>query len=111
MSDEKQYPSLAKQVKNLAGFSFELIKNAIQTGALQVSEEIKNQRLEICRKCEKYDAQQIRCIECGCFLEFKASFSLDSCPLEKWVESDKDWMKEKFDTLIENMEKNKSSGN
>lgn len=111
MSEEKNYPSLLKQGKNLAEFSFELIKNAIQTGALQVSEEIKNQRLEICRKCEKYDAQQVRCIECGCFLESKTSFSLDSCPLGKWVESDKDWMEERFDALIENIEKNESSGN
>ena len=105
MSEEKNYPSLLQQGKNLAEFSFELIKNAVRTGALQVSEEIKNQRLEICRECDKYDAKQIRCIECGCFLENKASFSLDSCPLGKWVESDKDWMEERFNTLVEDMKK------
>jgi hypothetical protein len=108
MSDEKNYPSLVQQGKNLAEFSFELIKNALATGALHVSDEVKNQRLEICRKCEKYDSEQVRCIECGCFLEYKAQFSLDSCPLEKWGESNKDWMDEKFDTLIENMKNNES---
>ena len=108
MSEEKNYPSLLQQGKNLAEFSFELVKNAIQTGALHVSDEIKNQRMEICRNCEKYDSRQIRCTECGCFLENKTGYALDSCPLGKWRESDKDWMEEKFGTLIENMEKNES---
>ena len=106
MTENKNYPSLLQQGKNLAGFSFELIKNAIQTGALEVSDEIKNQRLEICKTCEKYDAQQVRCVECGCFLEAKTSFALNSCPLEKWTESDKDWMEQKFDSVIKGMENN-----
>jgi hypothetical protein len=106
MSDEKDYPSLVRQGKNLAEFSFELIKYALTSGALRVSDEVKNQRLEICRKCDKYDPEQVRCIECGCFLDHKTSFSIDSCPLEKWGESNKDWINEKFDTLIDNMEKN-----
>lgn len=106
MSEKQDYPSLLQQGKNLAEFSFELIKKALETGALQVSDEVKNQRLEICRKCEKYDSEQIRCTECGCFLEYKAGFSLDSCPLEKWGESKKDWMDGKFNTLIDGMEKN-----
>ena len=53
MSEKQNYPSLFQQGKNLAEFSFELIKKALETGALQVSDEVKNQRLEICRKCEK----------------------------------------------------------
>ena len=106
MSEQKDYPSLLEQGKNLAEFSFELIKKAVQTGALQVSDEIKTQRLEICSKCDKYDEKQVRCTECGCFLESKASFSLDSCPLGKWKESNKDWMNEKFDSVIEDMKKN-----
>jgi hypothetical protein len=106
-----EYPSLPEQGKNLASFTFELIKNALETGALHVSDEVKNQRLEICRACEKYDPKQIRCIECGCFLEHKASFAIDSCPLKKWEESNEEWINEKFDTLVNNMEKNESSGN
>ena len=103
-----KYPSLPEQGKNFASFTFDLIKNALQTGALHVSDEVKNQRLEICRKCEKYDSEQVRCIECGCFLEHKTAFSIDSCPLEKWRESNNDWINEKFDTLIENMKKDES---
>jgi len=105
MTEKKDYPSLVQQGKNLAEFSFDLIKRALETGALHVSDEVKNQRLEICRQCEKYDPEQIRCIECGCFLEHKASFSLDSCPLEKWVESKEDWVNGNFDNLVEKMER------
>ncbi len=108
MTEEKNYPSLLKQGKNLAEFSFELIKHAIHTGALQVSDEIQNQRMEICRNCEKYDEDQIRCTECGCFLVHKVSFSIDSCPLGKWEASDKDWIEIGFNNVVENMEKNES---
>lgn len=106
MSEKKEYPSLFEQGKNLAEFSFELVKNALNTGALLVSDEVQNQRMEVCRSCEKYDETQNRCKECGCFLEHKTKFSLDSCPLDKWGESKEDWMKEKFDTLMGDMEKN-----
>jgi len=111
MSEEKNYPSLFKQGTNLAEFSFELIKKAMQGDALDVSPEIKNQRMDICKNCDKYDAEQVRCIECGCYLEIKTSFSLDSCPLGKWAESDKDWMEEKFNALIEDLEKDGSNEN
>ena len=104
MTEKKEYPSLLQQGKNLAEFSFELIKNAVKTGALEVSEEVKNQRLEICRGCDKYDPDQVRCIECGCFLESKAGFALNSCPIGKWEESNKDWM-ERFDDVIGDLEK------
>jgi len=41
MSEEKQYPSLPEQGKNLASFSFEILKKALRGEALTVSEEIK----------------------------------------------------------------------
>jgi len=108
MSEKQDYPSLFQQGKNLAEFSFEVIKKALMTGALQVSDEVQNKRMEICKSCEKYDESQNRCIQCGCFLEPKTRFALDSCPLNKWEESREDWMNEKFDALIGDMKKNES---
>ena len=78
MSD---YPSLAEQAKNLINFTSQVVTNK---GPLYATDEIKQQRLTICKSCEHYDAQQIRCKSCGCFLLTKASFALDSCPLHKW---------------------------
>ena len=101
---EKQYPSLPEQGKNLAKFSFDLIKNALQTGALIVSAEVQAQRLEICKSCEHYDAEQTRCKHCGCYLPAKVSFALDSCPVQKWTENEETWMNEKFDEIMKKTE-------
>ena len=75
------YPSFAQQAKNLVNFASQVVTS---NQPLFVSDEVKQQRLIICKECEYYDAQQIRCKSCGCFLLQKASFSLDSCPLQKW---------------------------
>lgn len=104
MPEEKNYPSLTEQGKNLASFSFEIVKKALRGEALIVSPEIKEQRMEICKKCDQYDAEQVRCIHCGCMLEYKTGFALDSCPLEKWKESDEAWMNGKFDQLMESID-------
>ncbi len=101
---EKQYPSLPEQGKNLAKFSFDLIKNALQTGALIVSAEVQAQRLEICKSCEWYDDTQTKCKHCGCYLPAKVSFALDSCPVKKWTENEETWMNENFDKVMYNIE-------
>ena len=103
---EKQYPSLSEQGKNLAKFSFDLIKNALQSGALMVSEEIKTQRLEICKSCEWYDDnnEQSKCKKCGCFVIPKVSFAIDSCPANKWGENLDDWTNGKFDEIMKKTE-------
>lgn len=102
--EEKQYPSFSKQGENLAKFTFELIKKAIRQEALLVSPEVKNERLTICRSCDWYDAPQNRCKHCGCFLDQKASYALDSCPIHKWDESDVDWTKNKFKEIMNELD-------
>lgn len=104
MDNEKEYPSLHQQGENLAKFTFQLIKKAINQEALFVSPEVKEERLSICRQCEWYDPAQNRCKQCGCFLDQKAGFALDSCPLHKWDESDIDWTKNKFKEIMEQLE-------
>lgn len=104
MQEEHSYPSLSEQGSNLAKFSFELVKRAFQGQALTVSQEVKESRLSICRTCEWYDPAQTRCKHCGCFLEEKARFALDSCPVGKWKESDEDWNNGNFEELLKMME-------
>ena len=76
-----EYPSLPDQAKNLVHFASNVITSK---ESLFTTDEVKAQRLHICKSCEHYDAQQIRCKSCGCFLLAKASFTFDSCPLHKW---------------------------
>ena len=89
---ENQYPPLDEQGKNLARFAFDLIKTIFKGEPIYVSEEVVNARMKICRECDKYDRENIRCYECGCMLEQKTKFALDSCPLEKWDVDDSSWM-------------------
>lgn len=104
---ENEYPSLPEQGKNLAKFTFELIKRAAANGgaSLMVSEKVQRERLDICRECPKYDDLQHRCKECGCPLGAKVMFALDSCPLKKWNESDADWISEEYENIVNNLDK------
>jgi hypothetical protein len=98
-----EYPSLPEQGKNLASFAFEIVKKAFSSEALLVSKEIKEKRMDICKQCDRYDPEQIRCKECGCLLEYKTDFALDSCPLKKWNESNDAWVNGKFDDLMKDL--------
>jgi len=101
MTEEQSYPSLPDQAKNLAKFSFQVVQSALGNTPILVSSEVKEKRLEICRSCEYYDEKQIRCRQCGCFLEHKAQFALDSCPLDKWKTSDSKMTTEDYSNLIQ----------
>jgi hypothetical protein len=102
--DNKSYPSFQQQGKNLATFAFDLVKSSFRSGALFVSPEIKKERLDICKTCEWYDSEQVRCKHCGCMLEHKAGFALDSCPIQKWTESTEDWVNQNFDKVMNQIE-------
>lgn len=51
-----------------------------------VSEKIKEERLDICKACDKGENQPIGfiCSECGCFLHLKTRWKNTKCPIGKW---------------------------
>ena len=104
---ENKYPSIPEQGKNLGKFAFEIVKRALANGgaSLIVSEEVQRERMEICKKCPRYDDLQHRCKECGCHVGAKVRFALDSCPLNKWKESDRDWIGEEYEHILKNLDK------
>lgn len=104
MSEEKKYPSLFQQGKNLAGFAWELL-NYIENNqhkVLVVSDEVYRERIMTCKSCDMYDELENRCKECGCYVPGKAKIILDSCPLDKWGVDNSDW-EEKFSEIEKNM--------
>lgn len=103
MAEEIDYPSLQEQGKNLARFTFEVLKEAMSGNQekLFVNADIQKKRMDICRECPYFDGSQGRCKHCGCFLVHKIKFSLESCPIDKWSISDEDWMGEKFNEVAE----------
>jgi len=110
MSEEKKYPSFGEQAKNLANFSWELVKYIHQNHntTMFVSDEVYKERVNICKSCERFDDLENRCMECGCYVPAKAKMILDSCPLSKWDADEKAWQ-EKFEKIAEDLDKTEES--
>jgi hypothetical protein len=47
---------------------------------------VHNERMEICQKCERFDADKQTCDLCGCYMPVKTSMANMRCPLDLWVE-------------------------
>ena len=104
MSENHEYPSLPEQGKNMAKFVWDLFQHTMKNQeSLFVSDEIAEQRVKICQKCEWYDAAQHRCKECGCYLAPKVKFSLESCPIGSWLPNNDEWVNGGFQKIIEDM--------
>jgi hypothetical protein len=49
-------------------------------------EEIREQRLAICKSCDFYFEPTGQCKKCGCFVKTKTAVARAKCPMYKWVE-------------------------
>jgi hypothetical protein len=76
---EKRFPPLKEQAKNLA----KAVVDHVKSGLKNVPDEVYEERLGICNKCEFY--QSGRCLKCGCFIGLKAHWSTQECPENKWL--------------------------
>ena len=79
----------ATSVKASAGnIATGLVRSAAQAIANgRVSEEIRNERYDTCKKCPFFIEKSKRCSECGCFMEAKTWIGGDPstlCPQKKW---------------------------
>ena len=84
MSEEQQYPSAAEQAKNIVNLVQDAISDVLKGNQLFASEEEQNRRMEICKACDQFSKEDIRCRKCGCFLQQKTSLTASKCPLNKW---------------------------
>lgn len=50
----------------------------------RASEDLAEQRMEICRNCEHYIKMTHQCKECGCIMNLKTKLLHADCPLRKW---------------------------
>lgn len=51
---------------------------------------ISKKRLEVCSTCDEYDQEWKKCHKCGCFMEFKSLLPNAECPLNKWINIEKE---------------------
>jgi hypothetical protein len=64
-------------------FTNSLINHA-KDGFKRVDDTVYSSRLAICQSCEYYDDKNITCKTCGCFLDIKARWNSEKCPIDKW---------------------------
>lgn len=50
----------------------------------RASEELKEQRLAICRECEFFVSFTQQCLKCGCHMPLKTKLADAYCPVHKW---------------------------
>jgi hypothetical protein len=48
------------------------------------SKELKQQRIKICNECPKLSKDKNKCMECGCYIAYKAAITISKCPIQKW---------------------------
>ena len=49
-----------------------------------VSEEVYDERYNICQKCEFLFTPTKTCKKCGCFMFLKCAVNTAKCPIDKW---------------------------
>ena len=72
------------EVFNLAGKFGKAVFNHAKDGFKKVDDETFSKRMEICKSCDLFNSEQDRCMQCGCFLNVKASWKSEKCPVDKW---------------------------
>lgn len=79
-----QYPSKFEQAKSLISLVQDTIVDVMKGEQVFSTDELKEQRMAICKSCDQYNEKHNRCMKCGCFLDKKVSLSSARCPLNKW---------------------------
>lgn len=63
---------------------YEDIKSRIErlSESDRADERTYNSRIEICKACEHLISGV--CMKCGCYVEFRAAFKKQACPMKRW---------------------------
>jgi len=77
---EPTLPPLWKQAANFVVAAVQHVADGMPT----VSDEERDRRLDVCRSCSRFIADQGRCSVCGCYMATKASWDQVQCPEGRW---------------------------
>ena len=76
---------LAEKAKQTADATKEYLENT----NIKVSDEIREERFNICKSCEEFHKTTEFCRVCGCYMPAKTWIASTSCPIKKWVKIEK----------------------
>ncbi len=76
------YLPVMARVGNALGAAVRFVRSGFAT----VNATEQERRLTICQACEYFDAAQVQCRQCGCYLSLKVRLASEHCPLDppKW---------------------------
>ena len=77
-AEKKELPGGWKMLGNL----MTAVGQHLATGMHAAEPELLDSRLDVCATCDQ--RTDSRCAVCGCFVEVKASWQTQDCPLAKW---------------------------
>ena len=80
---EIKFPPKIGMVKNLTETARDVLIGLYESGEIIASESIEHQRLSSCVKCE-HITDNMRCRQCGCFVQVKAQLRYGKCPIGLW---------------------------
>ena len=92
LSDENGPVTSAQQPQKVRATLAEMASGVVKNAARavkggKVNPEIREERIDTCRKCPFFMKNSKRCSECGCFMEAKTWINADPkvlCPKQKW---------------------------
>ena len=60
------------------------ILDALNPMTKNVTEDVHNARMDICRSCPELIKLTTQCKKCGCFMNLKTKIEAAKCPIGKW---------------------------
>lgn len=80
----QQMPSVGSMAKNVVQSVVQNVQSVAAGNTLRITDQEANDRLNICKTCDFFNANQTRCNKCGCFMAIKTYLKAEKCPLGKW---------------------------
>ena len=96
LEEEQKLPPASQMIRNIAVDHWKSLKAWIKGSQVIASQDIAQNRWDICIKCPKllYDQanpdtgkKDGRCVECGCFMNVKVHYAVAECPIGSWPAS------------------------
>lgn len=72
------------KIQNVADLTLGSLQNAAKGKPVIVPPDIRENRLTICRGCDKFMPLTSQCSECGCYMNYKTQICAAECPIKKW---------------------------
>lgn len=75
-------PTIAQKAVNLV----KAVVKHVANGMVNVSDSVKEERMNICKSCPFFNSSNTTCNQCGCYLAEKTKWASEKCPIDKWGE-------------------------